>query len=103
MRRMAWWVLGLASMACVGDRQMTRDFGKSSAAWLGSQRVSRDGAAQAVSGLDSVEASIIAKAYRRGLDPKAERTEKEPQVMLLQQDERGQLQAKPLAPSVPKE
>ncbi len=82
---------------------MTRDFGKANAAWLGSQRVNRDGASQAVSGLDSEEAAIIAKSYRRSLDPKGQKMDQRPQVMLLQQDERGRTQANPLAPSVPKE
>ncbi len=103
MRWMAWWVMGLASLACVGDRSMTRDFGSANAAWRERQRMNRE-ISQPVSGLDSEEAAIIAKSYRRSLDPKGGKADgQQPQVMILQQDERGRTQAKTLAPSVPKE
>jgi hypothetical protein len=90
--------------ACSGHRSLTRDFGKANGAWRERQRVNKGEVSEPVSGLDSQEAAIIAKAYRRSLDPKGEKTDRQqPQVMILQEDERGRMQAKPLAPSVPKE
>jgi len=83
---------------------MTRDFGKANGSWLGKQQVNPGKVSQPVSGLDSQEAAIIAQTYRKSLAPKDAKTDDKPQVLLLQQDERGRMTLpKALAPSVPKE
>ncbi len=94
-----------ASPGCMGARHMAPDFGRATGAWVAAQRPPGGGTAQAVSGLDSQESTIVARAYRRSLDPKAEKgsQRQEPEILMLEKTERGRTEARPLAPSVPKE
>jgi tRNA/tmRNA/rRNA uracil-C5-methylase (TrmA/RlmC/RlmD family) len=55
----------------------------------------------AIEGLDSQEAAIIADSYRRSLAPKGEKVEEEP-VIFVAPPQRG-MARQALAPSVPKE
>lgn len=99
-----WVALACAgALACSGHRSLTRDFGKANGSWWARQRVNKDQISEPVTGLDSQEAAIVAQTYRRSLAPKDARTDAKPQVLILEEDERGRARPKALAPSVPKE
>ncbi len=107
VNRMALAALGMALAAlvvpgCSSQTPLTRAHGRASAEYLKRQAVRPSAHHDAVKGLDSEEAAIVADAYRKGLAPKGARTDADSQVLLLAPPQRGERPA-PLAPSVPKE
>lgn len=95
-------VIGLL-LGCSGRVHITKGHGDSVRAALRAQAA--EPAAKrtnAVEGLDSQEASIIADSYRRSLAPKGQTVEEEP-VIIVAPPSRGTPRQTPLAPSVPQE
>lgn len=104
-RALAALGMALAALAipgCSSQSPLTRAHGRASAEYLKRQAVQPSAHREAVKGLDSEEAAIVADTYRKGLAPKGARTDEDSQVLLVAPPRRGERPA-PLAPSVPKE
>lgn len=107
VNRMALAALAMALAAlgvsgCSSRRPLTEAHGRAYGEYLRRQAVQPSAHRDAVKGLDSEEAAIVADTYRKGLAPKGARTDADSQVLLLAPPRRGERPA-PLAPSVPKE
>jgi hypothetical protein len=105
MKRFLLAALIIAAAACGGRPHLEPAFGRSNhdqfaAQWTppppGAKRV------VAQQGLDSQEAGIIARSYRRGLAPKDTTKEAEPVLLVAPPQAQGYREALP-PPSVPKE
>lgn len=104
MKRIGWMVIGLSLAACTGSSHLTRTYGKSSRETWRAQRAGAGAIAQeAVKGLDSEEATIIATGYRESLAPQGTRSVAQPELLYVAPPDRGAAQAPQLAPSVPRE
>lgn len=89
----------LLAAGCAQQQHLTRGFGSSYDAAFAAQRAARAAPAQAVTGLDPQEASVIADGYRGSLAPAGTAVQPEPMILLAPNQRDGV--AKP-APSVPK-
>jgi hypothetical protein len=104
MKRIGLMVIGLSLAACTRSSHLTAAYGKSFRETWRAQRAG-DGAiaAQAVKGLDSEEATIVATGYRQSLAPQGTRSSAQPELLYVAPPDRGAPQAPQLAPSVPRE
>jgi hypothetical protein len=94
-------IAALAAVGCTGSTHLTKSFGKSYRATMRAHPTGDAVAKQAVKGLDSEEATIIASSYRRSLAEKGQTSELQPEILYVApQNENGRAQ---LAPSVPQE
>jgi hypothetical protein len=106
--RIGWLAVVVALVAltaCTSSSHLTESFGTSYRATLARQQaVETPPFRVAEKGLDAQEAAIISGSYRRSLaPPQAGSQREEPEVILVQQPQRGGQQRAPLAPSVPKD
>jgi hypothetical protein len=95
-------IAAFAAAGCTGSTHLTENFGKSYRATMRAQHTGDAVPKQAVKGLDSEEATIIASSYRKSLAPKGQTSEAQPEILYVapQRGDGGRAQ---LAPSVPQE
>ncbi|HVI96905.1 MAG TPA: hypothetical protein VM753_22980 [Anaeromyxobacter sp.] len=96
-------IVAAAQLAGCTHQHMTATYGRSESAAFRAQAVQRQRAAppEALLGLDSQEATIIANSYRASLGQKAAQPNQNDQVLILPPPGSEQ-QHMPLAPSVPR-
>jgi hypothetical protein len=95
-------VAGAALLACGSRAHLTESHGRSyNAAFArqGAEPAHRTRPAQALTGLDSQEASIVATSYRRSLAPRSAAAEPPPVLMVAPE---SSSERRAIAPSVPK-
>jgi FMN-dependent NADH-azoreductase len=92
----------VVAAGCTGSSHLTENFGKSYRETMRAQHTGDAALAkQAVKGLDSEEATIVASSYRKSLAPKGQTSDAQPEILYVApQRDGGQTQ---LAPSVPQE
>jgi hypothetical protein len=94
-------IAALAAAGCTGSIHLTESFGKSYRATMRAQHTGDAVAKQAVKGLDSEEATIVASSYRHSLAAKGQTSELQPEILYVA-PQHGDRQMQ-LAPSVPQE